>query len=607
MRLLTVKGLTVRYPNADSAVVQDLNLSIEKGESVGLVGESGSGKTQTALAIMGLTDKTSCVTGSARFDGTELLAAKPETLRKIRARRIAMVFQDPKSALNPYLRIGDQLGLILTTHGLASGAALRRRVREALDKAGLPDPDRQARAYPHQLSGGMRQRAMIASALIAEPELLIADEPTTAIDATVQAQILSLLRDLRLQTGAALLLITHDLGVIAGNSDRLLVLDEGRVIEQGSTERVFADPKQPQTQAMLSAVRNPEPLAPDMQCEGRSAVLGVAGLSVGFSEPGSKRLWGRRELVAVQPIDVSIRPGETLALVGESGSGKTSFVRALLGLLPPRSGTVSYHGRVLAAQLRDRQNADRRPLQLVFQDPLGSLDPAMRIVHSIEEPLKVHRPAQSADERADNVRRVLTRVGLGADLLRRFPHQLSGGQAQRVAIARALVLEPQVLICDEAVASLDSSVRRGILKLLADEQRRSALSIIFISHDLNVVRQISHRVLVMYMGHAIELADSAAFFAQPRHPYARALIDSVPHADPRRAAEEPPVRGETSSMLDPPSGCVFHPRCRFAEARCKAEKPRMRHVDRSEVACVRADELDLATRASPGGWAAGPR
>ena len=593
MSLLSVESLTVRYPNADSAAVNGLTLSMEKGESVGLVGESGSGKTQAALAIMGLIDRTGQVSGSIRFCGEELRGASPKTLRKFRARRIAMVFQDPQSALNPYRRIGDQLGLVLAQHGLASGSTLRRRVLEMLEKTGLPDPERQARAYPHELSGGMRQRAMIASALLAEPELLIADEPTTALDATVQAQILALLRDLRAQTGVALLLITHDLGIIAGHCERLLVLDKGSVIEHGSTERVFAAPERTRTRAMLEAVRNPKRLAPEMENPSPEALLEVAELSVGFSVPRPGRFWGRRELVAVQPTSLRLRPGETLALVGESGSGKTSFARAVLGLLPPGGGTVSYLGKVLAARLKDRRNTDRRQLQLVFQHPRGSLDPAMRVFGSIEEPLRVHRPALAADERADCVRQVLARVGLAEALLDRFPHQLSGGQAQRVAIARSLIVKPRVLVCDEALASLDGTVRQDILELLADEQRRSGLSIVFISHDLNVVRQISHRVLVMYMGRSFELADSADLFTRPRHPYTRALVDSMPCADPGREVAAPPVVGETSSVLDPPGGCVFHPRCRYAEAACREEAPRMRRNGRAEVACLRADELNL--------------
>jgi oligopeptide/dipeptide ABC transporter ATP-binding protein len=591
--LLTVSDLTVRYPGTGGAVVDGLSFTVERGESVGLVGESGSGKSQTALAIMGLSPARAALSGSVLFDAEELLAARPAVLRRVRARRIAMVFQDPMSALNPYRRIGDQLGYILAAHGLASGAVLRKRVLTMLDRTGLPDPERQARAYPHELSGGMRQRAMIASALIAEPELLIADEPTTALDATVQAQILALLRELRRDTGAALLLITHDLGVIAGNSDRLLVLDRGRLIEQGPTARVFVAPEHRRSRDMLAEARDVTCKAPDMQSGVRQAVLAASELSAGYAERRPFRLWGTRHLNAVRAMNLSIRPGETLAIVGESGSGKTSLARALLGLLPATGGTVSFLGRALVPRLRDRTRAERQRLQLVFQDPVGSLDPAMRVRQSIVEPLRIHQPALRGEEHESAVRRALARVGLEADLLDRFPHQLSGGQAQRVAIARALILKPQVLICDEALASLDGSVRRGIVDLLVEEQRRSALAILFISHDLKVVRQIAHRVLVMYLGQTFELADRDALFSKPRHPYTRALIDSTPVADPEVPVAPPPVRGEPASLLRPPGGCVFHPRCAYAVARCSAEPPERRQLDGTEVACHRAGELDL--------------
>ena len=593
MSLLDVSKLCVRFERADAPALHELDLTIEKGESVGLVGESGSGKTQAALAIMGLSSSASHVTGSVRFDGQELLGGSSSAWRKVRARRIAMVFQDPKAALNPYLRIGDQLGMVLAAHGLARGAEQKKRVLDMLALTGLPDPERQFRAYPHQLSGGMRQRAMIASALIAEPELLIADEPTTAIDATIQAQILTLLRELRSRTGVALLLISHDLGIVAGNSDRLVVLHDGQAIESGATPDVFANPAHEQTKAMLAAVHDPESLAPDMQSEQRSPLLELEDFSVSFFERRRDRLWGRQELIAVQPLNLSLRPGETLAVVGESGSGKTSLARAVLGLLPPRGGVISYLGNSLAPELKQRRIAELRQLQMVFQDPLASLDPAMRIERCIEEPISLHQPELDAAERAAAVADVLQRVGLDETLLRRFPHQLSGGQGQRVAIARALVLRPRVLICDEAVASLDGRVRRGILRLLAEEQRRSALSIVFISHDLNVVRQLSHRVMVMYMGHVFESADKDSLFANPRHPYSRALIDSMPSIHPHTTPAEVSVHGEIASLLKPPSGCVFHTRCRYRQSRCEQDTPSLRRVGDSDVACHRADEIDL--------------
>ncbi len=593
MTLLSVSNLTVRYKSSPRPVVDGLSFAIDRSESVGLVGVSGSGKTQTALALLGLLPDNAHSSGSVRYQGQEILGAGNKVLNAIRARRIAMVFQDPGAALNPYLRIGEQLRQIVIRHGMATGAAIDARGIAMLEKAGLPDPERQYQAYPHQLSGGMRQRVMIASALIAEPELLIADEPTTALDATVQVQVLSLLRELREEMGTALLLITHDLGVIAGNCERMLVLDEGRLLEEGTTKAVFASPAHERTRAMLDTARNAGGQAAELRDPERKPALEVSDLAVSYIEPRTDRLWGKTELVAVQALSMSVRPGETVAIVGESGSGKTSLARAILGLVQARSGRVCFFGRELSGLLEGRSNSDRKQMQLVFQDPVGSLNPAMRVHDAIAEPLQVHEPGMDREERDRRVTLMLERVSLDKKLLRRFPHELSGGQAQRVAIARALIIKPAVLICDEAVASLDGAVRQGVLTLLAEEQRRTALSIIFISHDLNVVRQISHRVLVMYMGQIFEAADSADLFAKPLHPYSRALIDAIPVPDPNVPPTKPPVLGEAPSMIYPPSGCVFHPRCQHAQDRCRTQAPKKEHIAGAIVACHRASELDL--------------
>lgn len=598
MTLLNVKDLSIRYPSGTA--VESVDLNIGAGESIGLVGESGSGKTQTALAIMGLVGRSADVRGSIRLGDDELVGAKGKLLRRIRARRIAMIFQDPSAALNPYRRIGDQLTDIVVWHDLARGKQARAKVLGLLEKTGLPDVELQYRRYPHQLSGGMRQRVMIAAALVAEPDIIIADEPTTALDVTVQAQILRLLKTLRRETGVSLLLITHDLGVIANTSDRILVMHQGRIVEEGSTEDVFARPAHEQTARMLAAVQSQRCVAPNMRSEERRPVLDLADVSVRY--PTRRGVFRRHDVVALQPLSLRLRPGETVAIVGESGSGKTSLARAVLGLVAPDTGTVSYLGSALAPTLKGRKHAERKHLALVFQDPVASLNPAMRVAQIVAEPLRVQRPELSAAERADAVRAVLARVGLDESLLDRLPHQLSGGQAQRVAIARAVINKPSVLICDEAVASLDTSVRQGILQLLADEQRRTALSVIFISHDLNVVKQLSHRVLVLYMGHVCEEAAAAEIFARPLHPYTRGLIDSIPVADPSapaRETAEAPVVGELPSVAAPPTGCVFHPRCRFAVARCSAERPSLEPslepTGNRAVACWRAHELDLST------------
>ena len=576
MSLLDVNGLTIRY--GGETVVDGVDLFIERGESVGLVGESGSGKSQSALAILGLLPRTAEVTGSIEFDGQQLLGLTERGLDAVRARRIGIVFQDPMQAFNPYLRVGFQLRQILLRHGVSTRQEANVRVADMLARVGLPDPERQFYAYPHQLSGGMRQRAMIASALIAEPELLIADEPTTALDVTVQAQILDLLEEIRDNT--ALLLITHDLGIVAGHCEHMIVLKKGRVVDTGHTTSVFAAPRHEHTRALLAAaprVDRGEPPPPVAS----KALLSVGNVSVDYDDQR-----------AVSDVSFAVSKGETVAVVGESGSGKSSLVRAVLGLVPLAAGRVVYAGELLEGPVQTRALSQRRDLQLVFQDPMSALDPQMRVQTIVEEPLAVHEPRIAATERRSRVIAVLERVGLDERFLRRYPHQLSGGQAQRVAIARALVLEPKVLVCDEAVAALDGSVREQVLRLLRDAQRETDLSIVFISHDLAVVRTISHRVVVMYMGRLVEVAESAALFGKPRHPYTSALIRSVPVPDPVAIVRPAPLGGEVPSLLHPPSGCVFHPRCPRADAVCAEKAPLLRELGGSRVACHHANQGD---------------
>jgi peptide/nickel transport system ATP-binding protein len=582
MSLLDVTGLKIRY--GDNTVVDGVDVYIERGESVGLVGESGSGKSQCALAILGLLPRQAEVSGSIEFSGQQLLGESNVTLNAVRARRIGMVFQDSMLALNPYLRIGRQLRQILLTHELAAGDAVDMRVIEMLRRVGLPDPERQFRAFPHELSGGMRQRAMIAAALICEPDLLIADEPTTALDVTVQAQILDMLEEIRDDT--ALLLITHDLGIVAGHCEHLVVLKKGRVVDAGQTTSIFSAPRHDHTKKMLAAApRIDRGKAP--QTARGSTVLAVEDLKVRYEVSREEKL------DAVTGVNLSLREGETLSVVGESGSGKSTLVRAILGLVPIHSGIAVYAGEALQGEVHTRPLDKRREMQLVFQDPMNALNPQMRVTDIVGESLLVHAPAMSNGERAANVIVMLERVGLDASYSDRFPHQLSGGQAQRVAIARALILEPKILICDEAVAALDGSAREKVLQLLQKIQVETGLSIIFISHDLAVVRSISHRVAVMYMGRLVEVAGSDALFESPKHPYTRALIDAIPVPDPRVPSKGAPLRGEVPSLLNPPSGCVFHPRCRFAEEDCAQTRPELREVFGSRVACMRAEKIDL--------------
>ena len=582
MTLLEVKNLTVRY--GDIAVVDNVSFKVRRGESVGMAGESGSGKSQTALSLLGLLPANATLSGSIRFDGEELANASDKQLDQIRGLRIGIVFQDPMQALNPYMRIGRQLRQILLQHRLAGGAEADAKVIAMLRRVGLSDPERQFRAYPHELSGGMRQRVMLASALICEPDLLIADEPTTALDVTVQAQILDLLEELRDDT--ALLLITHDLGIVAGRCERLLVFESGALIESGATTSVFSSPVKPHTKRLLAAALRTDRGEIAEPATG-STVLGVENASVSYRDASRERL------VAVSDVSLTLRKGETLAIVGESGSGKSSLVRALLGLIPMRAGKVVYAGELLEGPVQSRALSVRRDLQLVFQDPASALNPSMRVSAIVGEPLLVNSPDLPSDKRRERVIAMLDKVGLDESVMRRFPHQLSGGQAQRVAIARALILEPRILVCDEAVAALDGTVRKQVLQLLKDIQRESGLSIIFISHDLGVVRSISHRVAVMYLGRLVEVAATAKLFSRPLHPYTKALLDASPVPDPRVAPVTAPLRGETPSPLTPPSGCVFHPRCEYAESACRQRSPELRNIDDVRVACHRAGEIDL--------------
>ncbi len=591
MSLLKVSQLNIHYPGSPP-VIDHLNFAIEKGEAVGLVGESGSGKTQTALSIMGLLPENAEASGEILFDGKNILGAPESALNQYRTKRMSIVFQDPMSALNPYVRVGEQLNRILIEHALVSEDDVDERSLEMLQLVGLPDVERQYRSYPHQLSGGMRQRVMIAAALIGRPELLIADEPTTALDVTVQSQILGLLRQLRDKFNTALLLITHDLAVVAGNCDRMLVLKNGELVESAPTRQIFTAPSHPDTRAMVAAAKRSDlhPHTLNRPTDEQSA-LEIDNLAVSYSVPGERR--SRRKLEAVRQLSMTIARGETVAVVGESGSGKTSLARAIVGLLPVQGGSMTLFGKPLKGQVESRPNTLRRELQMVFQDPVSSLNPAMRVDEIIIEPLTIHEPQKIKTNKTEMVAGMLQRVGLDERLSRRYPHELSGGQAQRVAIARALVLKPKILICDEAVAALDGSVREGILELLRSEQQQSGLSLIFITHDLATVRQISHRVLVMYLGRVCELSDTETLFMRPKHPYTKALLDAVPIADPDVGIVVLSELGEAPSMMRPPAGCVFHPRCTYSVLRCGDDLPELQDFDKTSVACHRAAELDL--------------
>jgi len=503
MSLLEVDNLSVTYGDAADAVVTNLSFSLERGEALGIVGESGAGKTQTAMAVMGLLPANAKISGSVRFNGQELLGADARTLNEYRPRRMAMVFQDPMAALNPYVRIGDQLCRILLEHKICAAREARERTLAMLQRVGLPDAQRQYRSYSYQLSGGMRQRAMIVAALLSNPELLIADEPTTALDVTVQAQILNLLRELRAESKTALLLITHDLSVIAGNCERLLVMDQGQLLEDGSTSEVFSAPLHERTVRLLEAIpRIDAPVAVAPLPADAPTVLDIEDVAVNFKV---RRASGQKHLKAVRHFSLSLKTGETVAIVGESGSGKTSLARAVLGLIPAHSGKIVLLGKSLQGKVQSRSLAARRALQMVFQDPLASLNPAMRIQDIVAEPIRIHVPRKNKAERNKDVQAVLQRVGLGVELHARYPHELSGGQAQRVAIARALVSDPMLLVCDEPTGDLDRNTADEILELLQLLNSEYHKTILMVTHDPKAADH-ARRCLYLDKGRLVETA-----------------------------------------------------------------------------------------------------
>jgi peptide/nickel transport system ATP-binding protein len=614
MALLTVQRLDVRFhtPEGEVHAVRDLAFCLERGETLGIVGESGSGKTQAMMSLIGLLPPNGRATGAAHFEGSELIGLPADVLRKIRGRRIGMIFQDPMSSLNPYLTVYQQMAQVLRQHEGLGRKAARARCVEMLEAVRIPAAARRLDAYPHEFSGGMRQRVMIAAALLCRPELLIADEPTTALDVTVQAQILELMRDIRRDLGTAIILITHDLGVVAGLCDRVLVMQNGEAVEAGPVEEIYYRPRHAYTRALLAAVprldeaevrrlaapspdaaatlrdeghvtgpRRPEPQA------GAAPLLEVAGLRVHYRLAPGHLLGRARSLKAVDGVDLELRPGETLGVVGESGCGKSTLARAVLRLVQPTDGRICLLGEDITSKGRKAMRPHRRDMQVIFQDPFGSLNPRMTVGDIVAEPLWTHHPGMPDREVRRRVQAMLERVGLGPQHLNRYPHEFSGGQCQRIGIARALVLGPRLVICDEPVSALDVSIQAQIVNLLMDLQAEMGLSLIFIAHDLAVVRHISHRVMVMYLGRVAELADRVALYEQPLHPYTRALISAVPIPDPdkERARRHTPLAGELPSPVDSPSGCAFRSRCPIAVARCAVETPALRRLGKHLVAC----------------------
>ncbi|MFF3680063.1 dipeptide ABC transporter ATP-binding protein [Streptomyces sp. NPDC002120] len=571
--LVEVDGLVVDFPVGGAGeyvrAVDALSFTLDAGRALGIVGESGSGKSTVAAALLGLHRGTGArLAGTVRVGGTDVAAAPAAELRRLRGGTAAMVFQDPLSSLDPYYAIGDQIAEVYRVHADVTRRAARARAVEVLDRVGIPDAVRRSRARPHEFSGGMRQRALIAMALACEPRLLIADEPTTALDVTVQAQILDLLHGLREERGLGLLLVTHDVGVAAESVDELLVMRGGSAVERGAVASVLAAPEEPYTRALLAAVprldgprasralpgpapRTPAGLkdrgsAPDPAPQTPAGLEGVAGLEgaagLDSAEPvvevfGLRREFGRgkRRVVAVDGVSLAVRAGETLGIVGESGSGKSTLGRMLVGLLEPSSGQVRRDGAE-AVGITDG-------VQMVFQDPVSSLNPRRSVGESIADPLRAAGERDEAAVRA-RVGELLLRVGLEPGHYDRYPHEFSGGQRQRVGIARALAPRPRLIVCDEPVSALDVTTQAQVTALLAELQRELGIALVFIAHDLAVVRQVSDRVAVMRAGEVVEEGPVDEVYDRPAHAYTRRLLAAVPALDPVLAAERRTSRQE---------------------------------------------------------------
>ena len=577
--ILAVSNLRVEFETGSGPVTaaSDVSFEVRPGETLCVVGESGSGKSVTALAIMRLVEF-----GGGRITGgriaftrqggsvTNLAAAHPPTMRGIRGNEIGMIFQEPMTSLNPVFTIGRQLFDGLQVHRGLTATAARARALELMEEVRIPEPDRRLRQYPHELSGGMRQRVVIAMAMACRPSLLIADEPTTALDVTIQAEILALIDRLKRETGMAVLFITHDMAVVAQMADRVAVMHRGSLVEQGAVGQIFAAPRELYTQTLLAAVPRlgemrdhagpipmrtlggavtPAPATPGPAAP-RETLLDVKHLSTRFPVRSSVLRRRIANVHAVEDVSFSIAKGETLSLVGESGCGKSSCGRSVLRLVEADCGEIQLDGENIRSLGRLELRRARRNMQMIFQDPFASLNPYRRLGDQVGEPLKNFAIA-SGSEAADRVAHLFDRVQLPRDFIRRFPHELSGGQRQRVAIARALAPGPKLLVADESVSALDVSVQAQVLNLLMSIQAELGLSFLFISHDMAVVERVSHQVAVMYLGRIVEIGPRAAVFEDPRHPYTKSLLAAVPVADPaqRRSADDRAYRPLPSPIL----------------------------------------------------------
>jgi peptide/nickel transport system ATP-binding protein len=666
--LLKVENLQTWLGSGEHPVraVDGIDLEIRRGETFALLGESGCGKSMTALSLMRLLPPAGRIVGGDVYLGKTALLELPEyAMRAERGGRMAMIFQEPMTSLNPVLNIGQQIGEAVKIRDGGDRRAVAQRVVELLHSVGIPDPVRRVGEYPHQLSGGMKQRVMIAMALAGRPELLIADEPTTALDVTIQAQVLALLKALQQQTGMAILLITHDLGVVAEVADRVAVMYAGQIIEQASRDRFFDNPQHPYSRKLFQSLPDADkrsrrlavisgnvpplnqvftacrfidrcdrafedceiapgwtelapgqgvrchlagfqdavsivelPEAEHMQVNAESSpgssqgpLLQVEQLKVHF--PIHKGVFKRTvgHVRAVDGISLSIDPGKTLALVGESGCGKTTVGKGILQLVRPTAGTVHFAGDELTRLKGGALRSRRSELQMIFQDPVASMNPRMLVGDIIEEGMKAQRIGRSAEQRRARVIELLGQVGLPDDSASRYPHEFSGGQRQRICIARALAVDPKLIICDEPTSALDVSVQAQILNLLKLLQNSRGLAFLFITHNISVVAYLADEVAVMYLGRIVERGEVGQLLASPRHPYTQALLSAVPVADPRSKREVIRLEGDMPSPANPPAGCHFHPRCPFTMPRCRERYPDLnRLADGRQVSCYKVEQ-----------------